>query len=134
MKKSRAFGLAAIMVAATVALPGEARPPISGEEKLAKLLAGRVAGPPQNCITTWPNSEMKTIDRTAYVFGRGNVVYVNRTQHPVDISDNNIMVIRRFGTGTQLCSSDVITTIDRSSRFYSGNIFLGDFIPYRKAK
>ena len=33
---------------------------------------------------------------------------------------------------SQLCSTDIITTIDQPSGSYTGNIFLGDFVPYTK--
>ena len=128
----------AIMVAAfCAAVPlatVDARPRVTGEEELARLLDGRVAGPPQNCITTWPNSAMRAIDGTAYVFGSGRVIYVNRTREPHRIDDDDILVIRKFGSGTQLCTHDIITTLDRGSQMYSGNVSLGDFIPYRLAK
>lgn len=130
------FTIFCAVIAATLAVSAsaDARPRMSGEEELAKLLNGRVAGPPQSCIITWPNSQMRTIDRTAYVFGTGNIIYVNRTRDPNSIDDDNIMVIRRFGSGTQLCDNDIITTMDRSSRIYTGNVFLTEFIPYRREK
>lgn len=130
------FTIFCAVIAATMVTmaPADARPRMSGEEELAKLLKGRVAGPPQSCITTWPNSPMRTIDHTAYVFGSGNIIYVNRTRDPNSIDDDNIMVIRRFGSGTQLCNNDIITTMDRSSQIYTGNVFLSEFIPYRREK
>lgn len=125
---------AALIAALLCAAAADARPNVTGEERLAKLLNGRVAGPPQSCITTFPNSEMTTIDHVAYVFGSGNVIYVNRTRDPHSIDSDNVMVIRRFGSGTQLCSNDSITTMDRGSQIYTGNVFLGEFIPYRRVK
>src|SRR3546814_3331369 len=40
-----------------------------GEQRLAKLLEGRVAGEPKSCISNYPTSRMEVIDKTAYVFG-----------------------------------------------------------------
>lgn len=102
-----------------------------GEEELAKLLEGRVAGEPRSCIPQSPNSRMRVIDETAIVYGRGNTIYVNRTHHPEDIDEDDVMVIRRYG-GLKLCRLDFITTIDRFSGFYSGNVFLSDFVPYTR--
>lgn len=103
-----------------------------GEKELAELLEGRVAGEPQRCVRTHPDRGMRVIDKTAYVFGRGNTIYVQRTRHPQDIDDDEILVTRIWGS--RLCRLDLVTTIDRFSGFYSGNIFLADFVPYTRVK
>ena len=82
-----------------------------GEKKLAKILEGRVAGEPRSCIYTRPSESMRIIDDTAIVYGRGKTIYVNRTAHPEDLDDRDIMVVRRF-SGSQLCRQDIVTTID----------------------
>ena len=104
-----------------------------GEKELAKLLEGREAGEPRSCIHTRPNERMRVIDDTAIVFGSGKTIYVNRTAHPEDIDDRDTMVIRRF-SGSQLCRQDIITTIDRGSHMFTGNIFLSDFVPYTRVE
>src|SRR3546814_10476956 len=68
-----------------------------GEQRLAKLLEGRVAGEPQSCITNYPTSRMEVIDKTAYVFGRGHTIYVQRTQHPETIDDDDVLIMRLYG-------------------------------------
>ena len=110
---------------------GEAVEQTEGEEKLAKLLEGRVAGEPTNCIRTRPNERMRVIDDTAIVYGSGRTIYVNRTARPQDIDDRDTMVIRRF-SGSQLCRQDIITTVDRGSQMFTGNIFLSEFVPYTR--
>jgi hypothetical protein len=111
----------------------DAEPMTKGEKRLAKLLDGRVAGEPVSCIRTLPNQRMETIDGTAYVYGRGNTIYVQRTRHPDQINDNEALVINRFNA-TQLCRMDVITTIDQVNRFFTGAVFFDDFVPYTKVK
>ncbi|OGS58911.1 MAG: hypothetical protein A3J40_03145 [Erythrobacter sp. RIFCSPHIGHO2_12_FULL_63_10] len=103
-----------------------------GEQRLAKLLEGRVAGEPKSCISNYPTSRMEVIDKTAYVFGRGNTIYVQRTHHPDDIDDDDVLIMRLYGS--QLCRLDIVTTVDRTSRFYNGNVFLTDFVPYTRVK
>lgn len=102
-----------------------------GEKELAKLLEGRVAGEPQRCISNYPTQNMRTINDTAYVYGRGKTIYVQRTQHPEDIDDDDILVLKTF-TGSQLCRLDQVTTIDRYSGFFTGAVFFEDFIPYTR--
>jgi hypothetical protein len=127
-----------LMLAAVSALAmagaADARPGQSGEAELARMLQGRVAGQPMACIRTWPSENVTTIDRTALVFGRGDTIYVNRTRFPDSIDDNDALVIRKFGTGTSLCRTDLITTFDRTSQFYSGNVYLADFVPYKRIR
>jgi len=114
-------------------IEADAEPMTKGEMRLAKLLDGRVAGEPVSCIRTLPNQRMETIDGTAYVYGRGNTIYVQRTRHPDQINDNEALVINRFNA-TQLCRMDVITTIDQVNRFFTGAVFFDDFVPYTRIK
>ncbi len=103
----------------------------SGEEELAELLEGRVAGEPTRCISDFRGQRgLRVIDGTALVYGRGNTIYVNRTKNPDSIDDDDVLVVRKFGT--QLCKLDLVTTVDRLSGFYSGNVFLEEFVPYTR--
>lgn len=109
----------------------DAKPEMTkGEKELAKLLEGRVAGKPTSCISAYPNENLRVIDGTALVYGRGKTIYVNTTRHPEDIDGDDVLVIRR--TGSQLCRLDNVTTVDRFSGIFSGAIFLTDFVPYTK--
>jgi hypothetical protein len=107
---------------------------LTGEAELAKLLEGRVAERPVSCIRDYPSGHTRAIDGTALVFGTGSVIYVNRTRDPRSIDEDNALVIRKSGTGAQLCNSDIVTTINSGSHFYTGNVFLTDFVPYRRVK
>lgn len=129
---SRHSAVLAVIAAAAglVAMPLDAARP-SGEERLAKLIGEREAGTPRSCIFTHPNNSLTVIDKTAIVYRQGGKVWVNRTAHPEDLDEDEIMVIRRFGTN--LCRTDTITQIDRSSGIFSGVILLTDFVPYEKA-
>ncbi|MEP3422319.1 MAG: hypothetical protein ABJN35_11335 [Erythrobacter sp.] len=102
-----------------------------GEARLADMLEGRVAGEPQNCIRVRPNYRLTTIDDTAYVYGRGRTIYVQRTSRPEDIDDGDALVSRRF-SGTQLCRQDVVNTIDPVLGFFTGAVFFEEFVPYTR--
>lgn len=108
----------------------EARERISGEEKLAKMLEGRVPGEPQSCIRTFPSANLTIVDGTALVYKQGRTLWVNVPAHPRWLDDSDALLTRTYGT--QLCSTDIVTTFDRGSGHYTGNIFLGEFVPYRK--
>jgi hypothetical protein len=128
--------LLVIAAVSALALSGTATatPRERGEAELAKMLQGRVAGPPTDCIRTFSNNQMKKIDGTALVFGRGDVIYVNRTTDPASIDENEAMHIRKMGTGSDLCRTDIITTFEPAAHFYTGNVFLTDFVPYRRVR
>lgn len=102
-----------------------------GDAKLARLLEGRVAEEPVRCIRSIPNQRMQTIDGTAYVYGNGRTIFVQRTRDPEQISDDDTLIVNRFGS-TQLCRLDQITTIDRVNGFFTGVVFFEDFIPYTR--
>ncbi|MFZ1743303.1 MAG: hypothetical protein WAT93_10635 [Pontixanthobacter sp.] len=102
-----------------------------GQIRLAKMLAGRVAGEPQSCIPMNSSTDLTVIDKTALVYKSGRTLYVNITHSPASIDDNDTLV-RRTSNPSRLCSTDIITAVG-SSGFYSGNVSLGEFVPYRKA-
>ncbi len=102
-----------------------------GEAKLAKMLEGRVAGEPVKCINTMGRDHLKIIDRTAIVYDAGRTIYVAKPSRPGNLDDSDILLIERYN-GSQLCTSDMIKTLDRSGGFMTGIIFLEDFVPYTK--
>ena len=107
---------------------------LKGEKRLARLLEGRVAGEPQNCIRTLPTAQMQTIDGAAYVFGRGNTIYIQRTTKPERIDDRDALITRRVGNATQLCRQDVATTVDPVTRIFTGAVLFEDFVPYTRVE
>lgn len=124
-----ALALSALALGGATAV--QAKDNSKGEEKLAKLLEGRVAGEPKSCISTNRSNNMHVIDNTAIVYEDGKTIWVNRTAHPENLDWNDILVINRF-SGSQLCRLDQVTTIDQGSGFFTGVVFLQDFVPYRK--
>lgn len=111
----------------------ETREMTRGEKRLAKLLEGRVAGEPVECIRVIPTQRMVTIDKTAYVYGRGKTIYVQRTANPGDIDDGDVLVSRRF-KASELCRQDVMTTADRILGFFTGAVFFEEFVPYTRVE
>ena len=128
--------VAAVLAAATVlslSIAADARPRIAPEAKLAKMLDGRVAGEPQDCIYLPSIRSSRIIDRTAIVYDAGRTLWVNRPRSGASsLNDDDILVTDLHGSGSQLCSIDIIRLHDRTSFFYSGFVGLGEFVPYRK--
>jgi hypothetical protein len=103
-----------------------------GEARLAKMLEGRVAGEPRNCITSYNSRNVQVIDRTAIVYDAGKTVWVARPQNPRMLDKFDVLVIQRHGS--QLCANDTMRTIDPTSGFNTGAVFLENFVPYTRAE
>lgn len=136
MLRNGALALAACGLLATPVLAehheGDTHEMTRGEKKLAKLLEGREAGEPTNCINTYTSGNLQIIDGTALVYKQGKTVWVNRTRNPGSLDDSDYLVIKKYGMANRLCRLDNVTTRDRGTNFFSGVILLGDFVPYRK--
>lgn len=121
------------LLTATALLAGpaiEAKPRISGEEKLAKLLEGREAGAPVDCISFSQSRDARVIDKTAIVYGSGRTIWVNRPTNADDLDDDDVMVTKT--SLSQLCRLETVRMHDRSQFFFTGFVGLNQFVPYRK--
>ena len=125
--------LALILAAGAALVTGpalQARERLTPQQELAKMLEGRVAGKPTSCVSTFGNTQMRILDKTALVYGSGRTIYVNVPRNPDVLDDDDILVTRQ--TGSQLCRLDIVNMVDRSGGFYRGFVSLEDFVPYRK--
>lgn len=101
------------------------------ERELQQAVAGRVAGEPVDCIDMHRVRSSRIIPHTAIVYDAGSVVYVNRPRGGAENMDDwDIQVNRLYSQ--QLCSVDTVQLIDQGSHMYSGTVFLGEFVPYRR--
>ena len=127
----RKIAIALATAAALLSAPAlQARDKMTGEEKLAKLLEGREAGKPVDCISLHDSRDARVIDKTAIVYGRGNTIYVNRPMNADDLDDDDVMVTET--SLSQLCKLDTVRMHDRSQFFFTGFVGLEQFVPYRK--
>jgi len=124
----------AIALAATALVAGgaavSAKPRLTPEQRLEKLLEGRTAGKPTSCISSADSRDMEVIDGVALVYHSGSTLYVNRPKNADRLDSDDILVIRP--TGSQLCRLDMVQTVDRMGHFVTGFVNLGDFVPYRR--
>lgn len=130
---TRSAALAATLALGLAAAPAiQAAPKLTGEEQLAKMLEGRVAGEPVSCIPLYNTTDTTVIDGTAIVYKVGSTYYVNRPNNAKSLRDDDVMLVKLHSS--QLCSVDIVETRDRSTFMYNGFVGLGKFVPYRKAK
>lgn len=122
------FSLAAV---ALLAAPAAAAPRLHGEAQLAKMLEGRTAGKPVDCIDLSRVYSSQIVDGTAIVYDSGRTLYVNRPRGGAEsLDDLDVMVTKPFDH--QLCRVDVVQVLDGGSHFFKGSVFLGDFVPYTR--
>lgn len=122
-----------LLTAALVAAPALAAPRDNPDTQLQKALAGRVAGPPTDCISLTGTNSSQIIAGKAIVYRSGSRLYVNEPRSGAkSLHDDDILITRV--TGSQLCSIDTVNLVDRGSRIEHGFVILGKFVPYTKPK
>lgn len=122
------------LVAALATAPAFAETPSPrGEAELAKLLEGRVAGKPVDCVPIVNMGSARVIQGTALVYRVGSKLYVNRPREGVgQLDPNDILVTRPLGA--QLCRLDMVDRVDRNAGFWRGFVSLSEFVPYERVK
>ena len=123
--------IAAVFAAATVlslSVAADARPKITPEAKLAKMLDGRVAGKPQDCIFMPSIRGTRIVDNTAIVYDAGRTLWVNRPRSGAESLDDDDILVTRLHSSS-LCSIDIVELRDRYGHFYNGFVGLGEFVP-----
>lgn len=100
---------------------------------LADALEGRVAGPPQRCISNWPQVEVQVIDDWTILYREGSTVYVQNPRGgcPGLGAGARTLVTRQVGT-SQMCDGDINQTVDLLSHTGGAACVFGPFIPYTR--
>ena len=122
--------IAAAMVFGPVAAQARERDP---EADLARALRGRVAGQPVSCIDLHRVHSSRVIPGTAILYDAGSVIYVNRPRNGAEQLNRFDTLVTRTPS-TQLCSVDVVHTVDLSTNTFTGSVFLDEFVPYRRVR
>ena len=127
--------LAALLAGAALALTGTAASAATtaekGEARLARMLEGRTAGEPVGCITTLRSSKLQVIDEVGLVYDAGETIYVARPTDPRMLRRTDALVMERFSP-SRLCVDEPIRTVDRHGGYFTGVVFLQDFVPYTR--
>ena len=122
------------LIALTALIGGAAQAAPDREAELERALAGRVAGEPVQCIDLHRVQSSRVITDTAILYRAGSTIYVNRPDSGADsLNRNDTMVTRLFGTN-RLCDIDTVQMVDPVSGTFTGIVFLGEFVPYRRVE
>src|SRR5687768_11237054 len=123
-----AAGTAALVLGSCSTAPAEQTRSPRAAQELADALAGRVAGPPQRCITTYRTTKVTPIDDFTILYDQGGTIYVQNPRGgcPGIGSGSDILVTRQ--TTNQLCDGEIAQTVDLTSRVERGGCVFGPFV------
>jgi len=122
--------LSGVLLAA--ALPAQAARP-APEARLAKVLEGRIAGKPVDCIQLHQIQSSQIFEKTAILYKAGSTWYLNRPDAGANFLGRDDVLVTDTHS-SQLCSIDIVRLLDSGSHFPSGSLGLGKFVPYTKPK
>jgi hypothetical protein len=106
----------------------------SDRADLAAQLAGRTAGPPQDCVSIEPTANLRPVDPQTVTVERGDTLYVNHLGGACgNLEPTDALIVEVHGS--QYCRGDHF----RSQPFGGGAVpgavcLLGQFVPYRRPR
>ena len=123
--------LTALLITAC-AIAGCTRPAEPPGAAFTRELAGRVAGPPQSCISAFPNQNLRAIDASTIAYGSGRTIYVNHlTGGCPGLADLGTIIVDAQD-GSQYCRGNRVRGLEIGSIIPGPACPLGDWIPYRR--
>ncbi len=126
MKKLVALAVAAAALAGGATSAQAETRTERGEAQLARMLEGyQASGETQRCISAYRSNQIRVIPYVGVVYDAGDTIYVARASRPESLRDSDVPVFERYSS--QLCTNDVMRTVDRSSPSFAGVLFLEDF-------
>jgi hypothetical protein len=128
------IGAALVGCSTTAAQQAQVRSP-QKQQEYERLVAGKVAGPPQSCLPHYSSNDMVVIDENTIAFRDGTRrVYVNHMQGGCNnLGGTYALVTRQFGNA-ELCRGDIGQVVDLTNHFTVGSCVFGDFIPYTRPR
>jgi hypothetical protein len=125
-----------LMGAALVGCSTTAQPPAmrsaEGQQQIQRLLAGKVAGPPVNCLPSTRANDMTVIDEDTVIFRQSSShVFVGHMEGGCsNLGRPGYALLTKQIGSSGLCRGDIATVVDTHSGFTVGSCVIGDFIPY----
>jgi len=126
------------MVASCTTQPPEPTRSAKNQQRYEQLIAGKVAGPPMNCLPSYLSADnMTVVDDSTILFNRGGIsgpVYVAHMRTPctgLSGPGPNALVTRQVGA-SGLCSGDIGTVQDTMAHITVGSCSFGEFVPYKR--
>jgi hypothetical protein len=123
---------ALMLIAAAATIASCSRPALPPGADFARETAGRVAGPPQTCVSSFPQENLRILDAQTVAYGYGNTVYINHLAGPCPaLSQFNTIIVEGL-IGSQYCRGDRVRGLEPGAIIPGPSCNLGDWVPYRK--
>jgi hypothetical protein len=129
------FILAGAALASCTTAPTNSANNAYAQQQLAALLAGKVAGPPVDCLPQYQSNMSSTITPQAIAFtANPSRVYVNNIAGTGcgGLSDPTYTLVTTSHGTSGLCRGDAVKIIDRQAGTMMGSCLLGSFVPYTR--
>jgi len=102
----------------------------AARDRLDRDLAGRTAGPPQSCVSNRDLRSSRFVGDSIVYRGPGSLLYLNRTSGGCNArAGRSLITVNPTGN---LCSGDIVRSVDPVSGTDWGSCTLGEFVPYRR--
>ena len=98
-----------------------------------RMLAGKTAGRPANCLPLLRSHDMVVIDDDTILYRDGRTTYVNQPLGSCNLLSRGSYALVTRSFGSQLCRGDIATVLDTRTGVTVGSCSFGDFVPYRAA-
>jgi hypothetical protein len=103
----------------------------AGEADLSRELAGRSAGPPQDCVPASAGDSLVARDPWTLVYRRGDTIWVNRLAAACPGLDRAGTLIVEVH-GSQHCRGDPVRAVEAGQSIPGPTCLLGRFTPWRR--
>ena len=101
------------------------------QRALAEALEGRVAGKPQDCISSTGLGGPQVIDASTILYREGGRIWRNDLPSSCPSLDRFSIIVAELH-GSQICRNDLFRPVDPGSRIPGPHCRFGQFTPYVK--
>ncbi|HEX8573259.1 MAG TPA: hypothetical protein VF759_10965 [Allosphingosinicella sp.] len=103
----------------------------AGEADLSEELAGRSAGPPQDCVPASTLGNLAPRDSMTLAYRSGDTIWLNRLAATCPaLRPTSTLIVEAHGS--QYCRGDRFRTVEPGQSIPGGSCVLGPFTPWRR--
>jgi hypothetical protein len=106
--------------------------PSPAPQRVAVELAGRTAGPAQDCIPIVRTEPLRLAEGDAHMllYGRGTTIWASSLGPGCGFSYSDTLITESHGG--RYCRGDLVRSTDGISRVPGPTCVLGEFVPYKR--
>ena len=129
----------ALLATAALAADRPSGPERRQAERVERIMAGRTAGQPTNCLPMLRNLNSERTPEGNIIYSRGRsatseqTVWLNKPYGGCAPGRNDVAMVTQRPQN-QACRGDIVQLFDPVTRIPYGACSLGDFVPYTRAK